>query len=80
MAGWKLEKKIEDPRGNRSVELRRSPTGELFRYQVVEWVDACDEDEGALGDGFWTCTDISGYFDTLSECEAEARKSVNWLT
>lgn len=79
MKSWTIIKSIDDETGTRRVEMRQSPDGKLFRYNELQWWDACQEDEGALGDGYWSSNGMSGYFGTLVDCENEARGSINWL-
>ena len=79
MREWTKIKSIEDETGTRRVELRQSPDGKLFRYYELQWWDACEEDEGALGDGYWSFNGMSGYFGSLTDCEKEARSAVDWL-
>lgn len=79
MCMWSFQKSFFSRNKTIQVEIRKSPDGRLFRYYVLKWFDVCDEDEGAFGDGFWSISDLSGYYETLEECEAGARNDVPGL-
>ena len=51
----------------------------LFRFDTLRWIDAAEEDEGALGAGYWTCEGESGLYQSAAEAEQEARSTVPWL-
>lgn len=76
---WTLVAQLSSTDATKAVEIRRSPKGDLFRYYVMQWWDACEEDEGLLGDGYWSNTEMSGYFASQEDCEQDAIKSYAWL-
>ncbi len=79
MSDWTIERTLKNADGTRAVELRGSLDRNLFRYHVMTWMAAAEEDEGMLGDGYWATNATSGYFDTIKECEADALASVDFL-
>lgn len=79
MSDWRLSKTIESADGTQRVEFRASADGKLFTYSQLEWMPAAEEDEGALGEGYWMIGPTSGYFDNLADCERDARVEVAWL-
>ncbi len=76
---WTLVSQLTSTDSTKAVEIRCSRGGDLFRYYVMQWWDACDEDEGALGDGYWSNTEMSGYFASQKECENDAIRCYSWL-
>jgi hypothetical protein len=51
----------------------------LFRFETLRWIDAAEEDEGVLGDGYWTCDHFSGLYQTAVAAEQDARRIIPWL-
>ena len=78
MAEWKEVNRITAPDRRQAVCIMEGPHG-FFRFDAVRWIDAADEDEGALGDGYWTCDHFSGLYQSAAEAEQDARRIVAWL-
>jgi hypothetical protein len=78
MAGWKEVKRIAAPVQRRELRIMEGPHG-LFRFDTLRWIDAAEEDEGALGDGYWTRDHFSGLYQSADEAEQDARSIVPWL-
>jgi hypothetical protein len=77
---WTLKSKLESDDGAQYVELRASPDEKLFRYYAYAWMAVGDDELLYHPDGgYWSHTEMSGYYDSLAECEAAARSSLNWL-
>jgi hypothetical protein len=76
---WTLVFQLTSNESTQAIEIRRSPKGDLFRYYVMRWWNACEEDEGALGDGYWSNTEMSGCFASQEECEKDAICNHSWL-
>ena len=74
---WKEIKRIAH--AHRELSILEGPNG-LFRFDTFKWIESCEEDEGALGDGYWSCDHQSGYYDSATAAEADARQKVPWLT
>lgn len=79
MDDWQIVKVVQAPEGERKAEFRQSADGGLYRYHVSEWFPPEEDEAACFPDGFWSETDMSGLYATLSECEADARRSVPWL-
>ena len=47
----------------------------LFRFHALSWIDAA----GVLGDGYWTCDQFSGLYQSAAEAEQDARSIFPWL-
>lgn len=78
MHGWRLVRRVLDGDGSRRLDIEASDKS-LFRYTSYSWQAAADEDEGALGDGYWTQDRQSGLFGSLELCERDARSSIKWF-
>ncbi len=77
---WTVKKKLESGDGRRNVELTTTPDGKLFRYHVNVWVSVDDDELLFHPDrGYWSCPEISGFFDSLSACENAAKDQLSWL-
>lgn len=79
MAGWKVIKTLKDEDGTRRLDIQSGDDGKFYCFQLFDWMPAGEEDEGALGDGFWQVSGTSGLFDTADACEREAQRTVDWL-
>ena len=78
MAEWKDVKRIAAPDHRWELCIMEGPHG-LFRFHALKWIDAVEEDEGRLGDGYWTCDHFSGLYQSAAEAEQDARGMYPWL-
>jgi hypothetical protein len=77
---WAIEKKIESVHRTRNVEIRVSPDRKFFRYYENVWTDVGENELLFYPDGgYWSCSEISGYFASLDDCERDARAHLDWL-
>ena len=66
MPEWKEVKRIAAPDQRRRLCIMEGPHG-LFRFDTLRWIDAAEEDEGVLGDGYWTCDHFSGLYQSAGK-------------
>lgn len=71
MSSWILNRRISSSDGSKCLDIEEGP-GPIFRYVSYKWMDACEEDEGALGDGMWIVDQRSGLFGSQELCERDA--------
>ncbi len=79
MGKWLTVTTINDITGEKRVEIQQDTERSLYRFLVEQWWHAAEEDEGCLGEGFWSNTDVSGLLGSIEECEKDARASIDWL-
>lgn len=67
---WPIEKTLRNEDGTRSVDIRVSPDGKLFRYYENVWISVGDDELLYYPDGgYWSCPEMSGYYGSLKDCE-----------
>jgi hypothetical protein len=77
---WTIEKTLKNDGGTRSVDMRASPDGKLFRYHKNVWMTVGEDELLHYPDGgYWSCPEMSGYYGSLADCELGARADVGWL-
>ncbi|KPP83662.1 MAG: hypothetical protein HLUCCA08_07635 [Rhodobacteraceae bacterium HLUCCA08] len=80
MQAWDVVRKFESEDGTRSVEIRVSADGKLFRFYEHVWTAAADDELLYYPDGgFWSCPQVSGYYASVDECVNDARLAICWL-
>lgn len=77
---WTTKKTYESDDGMRNVALCISPDGKLFRFDVYVWMPVTEDELLYHPDGgYWSSPEISGYYNSLSDCENAARGQLSWL-
>lgn len=80
MEFWALVKSFRNEGGTRSVDIRVSPDNKFFRYYENVWTVVGDDELHHYPDGgYWTCPEMSGYYNSVEECELAARNDIGWL-
>ena len=71
MSHWTEVKRMSNLDGNRRMVILSEPGG-LFRFEEESYVT---ED----GYTFWSCTNMSGLYDSAEAAERDARMELPWL-
>ena len=77
MTEYKLVGRFERGDGSAAVEILKGDQG-LFRFDVLAWRGPWEE-FGVKHEGYWSPTHQSGYYDSASAAELDARGQVVWL-
>lgn len=79
MTGWTLIKTLKQDSRRSILEIRANPDSNLFRYYLMVWTSVGEIELLYHPDGgYWSCPDMSGYYSSLTECEAAVRARFEW--